>query len=279
MKKAILFARTLIKSYIDTGINGMSLQLSYYMLFSFFPLVLFVSTVISRFFPKYLTDFPAIPDFVPRGIYDFAAAFFAEATSYSQKGLSFTSLILFCYLLTRYIRCFKGAIGKIYGITARRGFISEWLYSLFLSVALFILFFGSVLAFFVTDGIIEAFFKGVQARIIMLVLRFLILGLYAFFVLLLIHKVELKEYFAFKKAVPGCGISIIGWVIISTVFSYYSGKIANYSILYGSVGNVIMLLVWLNLTNTSLLLSAFINVFIQNSLDLYRKKMYNVVDK
>ena len=46
---------------------------------------------------------------------------------------------------------------------------------------------------------------------------------------------------------------------LSAVYSYYVENFARYSILYGALGTVIVLLVWLNLSAVALILGAEVN--------------------
>ena len=62
-----------------------------------------------------------------------------------------------------------------------------------------------------------------------------------------------------------CAIVLVVVSFIAWVCSRYkkcpSDKIM---VVYGSIGNVIMLLIWLNLTNTILLMSGVVNICLNN---------------
>jgi len=47
--------------------------------------------------------------------------------------------------------------------------------------------------------------------------------------------------------------------VVSAVYSYYVENFARYSFLYGTLGTVIILLVWLNLSAVALILGAEVN--------------------
>jgi membrane protein len=49
----------------------------------------------------------------------------------------------------------------------------------------------------------------------------------------------------FKEAVPGAVLSTLGWLILSTGFAFYVNKFESYSKIYGSIGAVIALLIWM----------------------------------
>lgn len=58
----------------------------------------------------------------------------------------------------------------------------------------------------------------------------------------------------------GAAISTTGWVVASVLFSIYTANFGNYNETYGSLGAVVLLLLWLFLTALFIILGAEINV-------------------
>jgi uncharacterized protein YqhQ len=63
----------------------------------------------------------------------------------------------------------------------------------------------------------------------------------------------------FKEALPGSIFSTAGWIIISLLFSFYVSNFANYTRVYGSIGGVIILLIWIYISCIIILLGGEIN--------------------
>ena len=63
----------------------------------------------------------------------------------------------------------------------------------------------------------------------------------------------------FREVVPGAVVASLGWVIISIAFSYYIDNFGNYSKVYGSLGGIIALLMWLYVSSIIILMGAEIN--------------------
>jgi len=63
----------------------------------------------------------------------------------------------------------------------------------------------------------------------------------------------------FKEVIPGAVVASLGWVIISIAFSYYIDNFGNYSKVYGSLGGIIALLMWLYVSSIIILMGAEIN--------------------
>jgi membrane protein len=92
-----------------------------------------------------------------------------------------------------------------------------------------------------------------------LFLRFIIIGACVFLVLFLIYCVLPGVRQKISDIIAGTFFSMISWVVISAIFSYYMNNIARYSFLYGSIGAFIILLLWFYLSNTLLLVGCSIN--------------------
>jgi len=63
----------------------------------------------------------------------------------------------------------------------------------------------------------------------------------------------------FREVIPGAVVASLGWVIISIAFSYYIDNFGNYSKVYGSLGGIIALLMWLYVSSIIILMGAEIN--------------------
>lgn len=60
----------------------------------------------------------------------------------------------------------------------------------------------------------------------------------------------------FRWITPGSVLGVFVWVAVSGGFAFYIGKFNNYEPTYGTLGGVIVFLVWLWLTNVAILLGA-----------------------
>ena len=58
---------------------------------------------------------------------------------------------------------------------------------------------------------------------------------------------------------PGVLAALLGWMVLSALYSLYVERIASYSLLYGSVGTAVVLLMWLYLTAVMWIMGAELN--------------------
>ena len=81
----------------------------------------------------------------------------------------------------------------------------------------------------------------------------------------------------FREVIPGAVVASLGWVIISIAFSYYIDNFGNYSKVYGSLGGIIALLMWLYVSSIIILMGAEINaslMFSKMGLEKLKFKRY-----
>lgn len=248
--------------YIDKRIAPQSAQLSYYMIFTFFPILLLANSLAGNFIPK---DFNLpLSNVIPEPIRNFANSYISEIGEAPNAKLIFLGAFLTLYSLTRYIRFYRAALRSIYSKSRHLNFFLDWVLSFLFSVGMLILFYLAVFSVFFTDSFLSAIGLSHFAQSLWYVLRFFIIALYAFLVICALHFTECGSDERFMDFAPGALCSVGLWTVISVIFSYYAKEIANYSVIYGSIGNVIMLLVWLNITNTVLLMGGFVNISLNN---------------
>lgn len=63
----------------------------------------------------------------------------------------------------------------------------------------------------------------------------------------------------FKSIMPGALLAVVIWLIASAGFAYYVASFGSYNKTYGALGAVIVLFVWLWITNVAILLGAEVN--------------------
>ena len=67
----------------------------------------------------------------------------------------------------------------------------------------------------------------------------------------------------FKTVLPGALVTGVLWIITSFGFSFYVSNFGNYSAVYGSLGGIIILMIWFYLTGIILIVGAITNVLFQ----------------
>ncbi len=72
----------------------------------------------------------------------------------------------------------------------------------------------------------------------------------------------------FRWVTPGALFALVVWLIASAAFAFYVANFGSYDKTYGTLGGVVIFLVWMWLTNTALLLGMELNAERERSREL-----------
>jgi membrane protein len=72
----------------------------------------------------------------------------------------------------------------------------------------------------------------------------------------------------FRMITPGSVVAVIVWIIASVGFAFYVANFGSYNKTYGSLGAVIVFLVWLYISNNALLFGQELNAELERSREL-----------
>lgn len=68
----------------------------------------------------------------------------------------------------------------------------------------------------------------------------------------------------FRFITPGAALAVIVWLVTSIAFNYYVSNFGNYSAMYGSIGTIIVLLLYFFISSAVMLFGAEINAVIEH---------------
>ena len=263
MKRLTRFAALLLRRYYDHHVARDSAALTYYLLFALFPLLIFLNNLVAVWaldLDALLTEFSTV---IPRDVVELLRQYLAYLSRTSSRALMWFSLVFTIYFPYRAVNALFQSVRKAYDAGMPRQFV-RWqfrvlLYTILLIVTIFLSIAvssvgGQALAFladyvYLSDGAIRIWTH----------LRFVLLGAVLFAMIALLYALALDER-QFQRGIwPGVLVSLTAWVGLSMGFSLYVEHAARYSLIYGSIGTIIVLLLWLYLSATMLILGAEFN--------------------
>lgn len=266
-KKWFIYISNLIYNIRNDEVTAIGAQLTYYLILSIFPFLIFFLNVVghtSIAIESMLDDWLIV---LPIETQRLLFRVIDEIALSSSDTLLSLSIILALWSASLGISAIIRAINKAYNIHRKRNYIKLKILSLLFTMALVILLmivlltlvFGEVIgnAIFTYIGAINVFLRiWESSRKIIALLAMIII-----FALLYKYSIAPKERRHIKliHTLPGAIFATIGWVVASGIFSYYVNNFANYSRTYGSLGGVIVLLVWLYITSIMIVLGGEIN--------------------
>ena len=91
-------------------------------------------------------------------------------------------------------------------------------------------------------------------------LKWPILFIVTYILLKLLYALAPDTKVSSKTVTKGALFTTIGWMLVTALYSYYANNLANYSVFYGSLANLIILMVWIYIISYILVIGIAINV-------------------
>lgn len=161
------------------------------------------------------------------------------------------------------MNAFITATNLAFNVKEERSFIKVRLLSIALTIGMIITIVVALILPVFGDVIIQflrSFLQLPEQTVLLFqLLRWIIsIGVMALVLMLLYHFAPNMKN-PFRKALPGAILTTILWQLISLGFSFYINNFGNFSATYGSLGGVIILMLWFFLTGLILMVGAEIN--------------------
>jgi membrane protein len=256
---------------VDDDCSEHAAAMAYYFLFALFPFFLFLTTLIGYLPIPHLLEYMLsnaarmLPGQAFSLIQDNIRALFTN----KQQGLLSMGFLLALWASSNALVSIMDAMNKLYVVKEGRPFWKVRLVAISLVIGLSLLFllslvllmFGSKIGNMVADRInFGMAFRVVWNMMLVPVILFL-LTLAVATIYFFTPDVEQK----WKWISPGAVVAIPSWIVMSLGFSYYINNFGSYDKTYGSIGAVIVLLLWLYLSGFIVLIGAVINSVVEHS--------------
>lgn len=244
-----------------------SIAFSFFM--ALFPFALFILNLIPYIpLDNFQRDFlQFVEDSVPPNTYGAIELILIDIMNNSYKSLISTGVIMSMIFMANGVNAIIGGFESSYHISKSRNFFRQYAIAIMLSVLISVLILLSI-AVYLT---VEVWMHFSQNPTLTLVARYIFLVIMLFLVVSILYKFGSKETKHMAFASYGSLFTTFFVVLTSYFFGIYVLKFSKYNELYGSIGTllVVMLYIWINCM--ILLLGFELNATIYR---LKRKKTY-----
>lgn len=149
----------------------------------------------------------------------------------------------------------------------QRGVVKEYLVALLITLAFIALVVISLLGIYYSEVVLKLFTPEINiswfvdnlARII----GFISFPIFYFILLALFYWVGCLKITSFRQAVPGAILTTVLFVLVTYFFAIYVKDFARYNVLYGSIGSIILVMIWVNINIILILLGNELNIAIK----------------
>ena len=236
--------------------------MAYSLVFAFFPLLMVIHASFSMAISGFAIEQTFFYSLLPDVIEELLDSYIEHISANSNLSFLFIGIILTVYTLTRFMKSMKRTVRRIYGSADHKNPFAE----IGISVTFSILFVGAFyvsLILLILGGqimeFVEIHFTEFSLIRIRTFSRFLFTAAIIFSVVLLFYYHIPNVHHKAKHFIPGTVFTSAAWVLVSGIFSFYMNNFSNYSVIYGSIGAFIMLLIWIYMSCLILLIGACIN--------------------
>lgn len=251
--------------------TGLAAQLSYYFLLALFPTLIFVLTLIPLFqiSPDTITNL--ISENAPGKTAELITGIIDDVMQNANGGLFSFGLIAALWSASNGMTALMNAFNVAYDVEDGRNAIVLKVMSVFFTIIMVVVF-GLAIALPIFGQQLGNLLFGPlglesELRWVFSLIKFVLPLIVTFIVFMTLYALAPNIKIKLLSVIPGAAFTTIVWLGSSALFGLYVNNFANYSKTYGSIGGIIVLMLWLFLTGLIIIIGAEINAV------LHQKKM------
>jgi membrane protein len=260
---------------------GLSAEMAYNAILALFPAILAILTAIGLFEESLQQTFhnlaAQLSEVAPDEALQLMRDFAKEINLTKNRGLFSLSFIVAIWASSGALSAAMNALDQIHEIPLEktRPFWKAKLISLGLTIGSFLLLVIASFLVFISDLVLQIVVDKSGASVLLTVWRLLswplALGIIATSSAF-IYRFGPSRWSHGTPIMPGAILAAISWAILSGLFRIYVANFGNYNKVYGAVGAVIVLLLWLYMTSLVLLLGDQLNVTVGEAMQQTKAK-------
>lgn len=254
------FVRDVAGLYFDRQLARSAAELAYFLILSFFPLLICVSAIMG-FFQLNVNDLlDSVSHLIPQAGMTILRDYVGYLSGAGlEGGMLAAGLAMVVFSASAAFRGLMNIVGEIYGEQRYRG-VKQIVASVVFSLGLLAVIYLSLVVLLTGRWflhMVSGWFPWVEQVLERWQwMRFLLMYLIMQVFILLAYRVCIPKH---RPVLLGSVAATVALVVSSAVFSYFIGMSSQYSLVYGSLASVIILLIWLFLCGNIIILGAAIN--------------------
>ncbi|HET6872459.1 MAG TPA: YihY/virulence factor BrkB family protein [Sporolactobacillaceae bacterium] len=262
-RSRVPFMNELIGRLFNSQINDLSAQLAFYFLLSLFPLLIVLLTLLPFL---HLKPDPVIQWLISNAPGEASALIEANVRPLLTKasgGLLSLGILATLWSASNATSALFRALNKAYYVEESRPYWKVKIMAIMLTIGMVMVIavtlalpvFGNLILTWASRLIL---FPPIVAGVLNII-RWVLGSVIMLLVLMLLYYIAPDVRLEWSYVLPGAVVATVGWQLISLGFSYYISSFANYTSTYGSLGGVILLMMWFFLTGFILMVGGEVN--------------------
>ncbi len=259
------YIRDIYKKFNYSEINSKAAEMSFYLLLSMFPFLIFTISIIVYIPTFHLNkSILIIENVIPESAFNIILSIINSAIENKSLGFLVLSFIFTLWTSSRGIRSLIRWMNKSYNVKETRSFVKVFIISFIFTVSILVLIFSSIILLIYGELIGYFIFNLIGLNHVFIyiwnILRYMVGVSTLIIILINLYKYTPNKKIKTKDVIPGSIIATLVWLFISFFYSYYTNNYSNYEVIYGSIGGIIVLITWLYLSSWSILIGLEVNV-------------------
>lgn len=272
----VLYAtRALYKRYKEDELSQLGGQLAYFFILSIFPMLMLLSQIIGLLSIDTVELSTVLSKFFPPNILDLVFEYLRYAIDTTSTGIFTFSAISSVFIASKALTSIIYALNKAYRVdihssnTQKR--ILAFVFTLFLVFALILSLVLITVGKPLFYNILEFFHLDTVFLQIWTIFRWSASLLTLFFTLYTVYFIIPSERIPRRYNIIGSVFTMASLMSMSLAFAYYVSNFSNYTIIYGSLGTVMLLLLYLYFSGIIIVLGGeLIHILYHRSIGNYK---------
>jgi len=258
----------------EDNVFGRAAELSYYFLLALFPFLIFITSVIGLVLGSGTgtrhTLFDYLGRIMPPSAFQLLDNTMTEVSASSSGGKLSFGILAALWAASNGLTAITATLNTAYDLKESRPWWKQRLTAITLTIALSILIVVALVLIVagghIAEGLGSVYGFGPVFPIAWKIIQWpVVLGcMILAFALIYYFAPDFREQ-SWQWLTPGAGIGVALWLLVSIAFRVYLSFFDSYSATYGSLGAVIILMLWLYFTGAAVLIGGEVNSEIENA--------------
>lgn len=257
----VRFVREVVDLYFTAHVSRSAAELAYFLILTFFPIVICINAFVGSLHLDIQTVLDLLNGIVPPAVADILGDYLSYISGNQSTGLFIAGIMMTLFSASAAVRALMNIMDDIYGKVRWPGLLTPIVSVIFALLLLVTIYLSMVVL--ITGNwffhFIETTFHLRNPITSWEWLRFLILFALVLLFILLIYRVCAPPGKPRPPILTGAFLAAVALAAASILFSWFIGMSSRYSLVYGSLASVIILLVWLYLCGNILILGNVVN--------------------
>ena len=270
IKRLFKMATDFARKVSDDSLTAYAAQTTFFVLLSFFPFIMLLIMIASRFSFARTNVVYYLLDIAPTQLKTYILYIVDEIMYSNSNSFTIITAVVSLWSAGKGIQALTYGLDKIYDVERKKNFFIVRLFSaLYTLVFILLCFLIMILHIFgkqIAVKIIELRPSLANATILILSLNSAFTFILLFIFLLLMYYQLPGRKGKVRLEIMGASLAALGWMLMTKLFSFYIQHISSVSKMYGSLTSIILVIIWLYIGMQIVLYGAEINNFYQKYL-------------